>query len=384
MPSTIFYSWQSDTKSAANRGLIGDALEAALKEFRGIKRPGIDPVIDRDTAGVPGSPDIASTILDKIDKCDALVADVTLVDAAVGRRRFPNPNVLIEVGYAIKAKSFSRLILVFNTFFGEIEKLPFDIRGRRVISYCSDPNIQSRTEQKRTLTKDLFNALINILPTDKDDGIGGHQLPDVTFEATRRELEELRDDEPDKVAARLSTIATQLERATSISAIDYASLINAVVDLGWRNSRVPNALLLELCEKSIARHPTSAAYFDKGLICGRMGLSYDSIGAYMKAIDLGDPNPSLCFLNAGNRYREMNDEAIALSFYEKSVALNKSQANAWLAAANLYSQAQNVESAVRCYQGFLNWYHGLPESAKGDPRAQQAGVAQSYVDLHAS
>src|SRR6266446_2290788 len=60
----VFYSWQSDLPNATNRGFIEKALEEAAKSIRAEGSISVDPVIDRDTAGVPGSPDIASTILE--------------------------------------------------------------------------------------------------------------------------------------------------------------------------------------------------------------------------------------------------------------------------------------------------------------------------------
>jgi CrcB protein len=49
---TIFYSWQSDTRAAANRTLIQDALEAAVVEIRDDDSIAIEPVVDRDTLAV--------------------------------------------------------------------------------------------------------------------------------------------------------------------------------------------------------------------------------------------------------------------------------------------------------------------------------------------
>ena len=57
MDFKIFYSWQSDLANPTNRGLIGFALEDAAKSLRTIE---VEPVLDRDTRGVPGSPDIAN------------------------------------------------------------------------------------------------------------------------------------------------------------------------------------------------------------------------------------------------------------------------------------------------------------------------------------
>ncbi len=47
----------------------------------------------------------------------------------------PNPNVLIELGYAIKVLGWSKIICLFNSETGNIEDLPFDINHNRVTPY---------------------------------------------------------------------------------------------------------------------------------------------------------------------------------------------------------------------------------------------------------
>jgi hypothetical protein len=101
MAQKIFYSWQSDLPNATNRGFIlralGDASAAIGKDLSVDERP----EVDRDTQGVPGAPDIAQTIFEKIDTAQAFVADVSIVTTAEESRPSPNPNVLIELGYAV-------------------------------------------------------------------------------------------------------------------------------------------------------------------------------------------------------------------------------------------------------------------------------------------
>lgn len=52
---TVFYSWQSDIKAAANRSLIESALGLAISNLQEEveEKTVINPVVDRDTAGVP-------------------------------------------------------------------------------------------------------------------------------------------------------------------------------------------------------------------------------------------------------------------------------------------------------------------------------------------
>jgi hypothetical protein len=72
--SKIFYSWQSDLPNSTNRSFIEKALERAAKSIQRDDSIEVEPVIDRDTRNIPGSPDIAVTIFKKIDKSDIFVA----------------------------------------------------------------------------------------------------------------------------------------------------------------------------------------------------------------------------------------------------------------------------------------------------------------------
>lgn len=145
----IFYSWMSDQDNFSNRSFIQDCLEKAVKLIAKDDSIGITPSIDRDTQGESGSPDIANTIFRKIARARAFVADVTLMNLPVSgwRRRLmnlvhvgpmrvsPNPNVLVELGFAVGQLGWERCLLVVNTAFGRVEELPFDLRGRRILPY---------------------------------------------------------------------------------------------------------------------------------------------------------------------------------------------------------------------------------------------------------
>lgn len=126
---TIFYSWQSDVK--VSRSFISDCLKRLGKKLSGI----VLCDIDRDTQGLAGAPDIGDSIYEKIDSADIFIADVTIINSDYAGRRTPNPNVLIELGYAIKALGWERIVLLYDKDFGEIEELPFDINHRRISSF---------------------------------------------------------------------------------------------------------------------------------------------------------------------------------------------------------------------------------------------------------
>src|SRR5260370_18514704 len=138
--SLVFYSWQTDLPSDGNRNFIEKALKNAAKVLRNDDSLQVEPVIDRDTVGVPGSPNISETIFGKIDQAKVFVCDISIINQNVrdhisDARLTPNPNVLLELGYALKTLGDKQIILVLNDPFAVPELLPFDLRMRPVIRY---------------------------------------------------------------------------------------------------------------------------------------------------------------------------------------------------------------------------------------------------------
>jgi hypothetical protein len=180
---TVFYSWQSDLPNATNRGLIQDALEIALVAIREGATIEEAPRIDKDTADVPGSPDIAATIFAKIDAAAVFVCDVSLVSAKRARRKSPNPNVLIELGYARKSLGFERVIMVFNTTSGSLESLPFDLRGRKAVPYQAAKTDTDRAAPRKDLAKrleaELRKTLAAARPTKREQALSAKLIESV-------------------------------------------------------------------------------------------------------------------------------------------------------------------------------------------------------------
>jgi hypothetical protein len=163
MNCKIFYSWQSDLPNATNRGFIEKALEDAAKSIRNDDSIEVEPVVDRDTKDVPGAPDIAHTIFGKIEQAQVFVCDISIINQNTPSRLTPNPNVLIELGYAIKALGWENIIMVINSAFGKPEELPFDLRMRRVITYCMPKESEDRGTQRKQLQAKLEAGLRTIL-----------------------------------------------------------------------------------------------------------------------------------------------------------------------------------------------------------------------------
>lgn len=128
----IFWSWQSDRDTATGNYFVRDALKQAAKELGRELEITERIEVDHDTKGVPGRPPIVQTIFDKIEAATAFVADVTPVGETAAGKPLPNPNVMIELGYARRSRGHERLIFVANgQHLKKPEELPFDLRGDR-------------------------------------------------------------------------------------------------------------------------------------------------------------------------------------------------------------------------------------------------------------
>ncbi|MCH8875590.1 MAG: hypothetical protein IIA89_02055 [Chloroflexi bacterium] len=163
---SIFYSWQSDLPDSTNREFLEEALNAVAGNLVEDEEIIVDPVIDRDTLGVPGAPDIADTILNKIDRSQVFVCDISIINSGQDSRATPNPNVLLELGYALKGLGWERTIMVMNSAFGGTDRLPFDLRTKRVITYQLDESSDDRTPVTERLISGLEEAVRAIIEID--------------------------------------------------------------------------------------------------------------------------------------------------------------------------------------------------------------------------
>lgn len=161
---TVFWSWQSDLDGRVTREVIRYALDAAIALVAAEVEEADRPSLTSDTEGVAGTPDIVATILRKIDAAAVFVGDVTPIAVSASGKACANPNVLLEMGYANRALTDTRVIQVWNTAFpgATLEKLPFDMRGRRGPIGFHLPEGADTGELRRVrgdLTKQLAAAL---------------------------------------------------------------------------------------------------------------------------------------------------------------------------------------------------------------------------------
>jgi hypothetical protein len=116
--------------------------------------------LERDTQNAPGTPDIVDTIFQKIKGCHIFVCDITLITSVSENKRCPNPNVLVELGYAASIVGWHNIICVYNEAHGSVEELPFDLRFRRPLIYnLQEVNINEKSTIKERLIKVLEEAI---------------------------------------------------------------------------------------------------------------------------------------------------------------------------------------------------------------------------------
>lgn len=157
-----FYAWQSDTARQVNSDFIRIALTEAAQRITKDKSLEVEVSVDSDTEGIPGTPPVTETILKKIAACDIFVPDLTFVARTDGGKFVPNPNVMTEYGYALRAKTHAAMLPVMNTAFGPVEELPFDMGHlRRPIQYHVEASAKDleRRDSRAKLSEDIERAL---------------------------------------------------------------------------------------------------------------------------------------------------------------------------------------------------------------------------------
>lgn len=180
MTKSVFYSWQSDLPTNTNRNFIRNCLDRAIKAINkelGVDEAKREPLKTEDgVKGIPGTPDVANMIFERIDKCEIFVADISVIGKIPKGRRVQNPNVMIEYGRASKSLGDQRILTVFNEAFGNWENdRPFDLQHKlRPITYRLT---KSDSEDERQIARDVLSGqlvralkeILGTLPVDNTE-----------------------------------------------------------------------------------------------------------------------------------------------------------------------------------------------------------------------
>lgn len=177
----FFWSWQSDIDDKINRYFIRDCIQEVLTELNKENAGSVvdESVreLDQDTMGVTGSPHVFDTILKKIKESDYFIADITPIAKTKGlekkkAKKVMNPNVALELGYALSIHGDERIITIFNESLGTIPgDLPFDLSHKRwPLSYnlTSANSTQERESIKKEFKSKLKVALRDCVRKDQE------------------------------------------------------------------------------------------------------------------------------------------------------------------------------------------------------------------------
>ena len=176
----IFYSWQSDLPGNKTRNFIRSCIDDAIELAE--ETEAIEADRDEATLGMTGSPDIVTSIFSKIDDCDLFIADISLcfTETQKNEKKSPNPNVMLELGYAVKTLGWDRVLCVCNVDYGE--EYPFDIAHNRITRYSLEG--QSRKEIASDVSKLMFINIRDIrkLPPKAKKGMATHLIGAYNFD----------------------------------------------------------------------------------------------------------------------------------------------------------------------------------------------------------
>lgn len=167
----IFYSWQSDREGKCCKDFIRIAADEAADAVAA--KLGVLIRIDSDTEGVSGHPAITDTILKKIEASDLFLADMSFVAETTGGKLVPNPNVMGEYGFALRAKTVQRILLAMNT--GGLFQIQQTI-GRRI---DDDPDIPVPGQE---IEAHLVNAIDRAAKVAAAVGLSGPALVGASLE----------------------------------------------------------------------------------------------------------------------------------------------------------------------------------------------------------
>lgn len=168
MAKKSFFSWQSDNKPVRNK--FQKALKAAVEQLGHEVDEAERPELDSDTKGTFGSEEIVNTIFEKIDSSVLFIADVTPI-AQTSKKLLPNPNVMVEVGYALKSMSrHSRLYIFCSTDEIEVdpEKMPFDLKGKSLFGFAAHETPSQIAKQLKPMLEGMLKQQEQ-RPTEEDE-----------------------------------------------------------------------------------------------------------------------------------------------------------------------------------------------------------------------
>lgn len=180
----IFYSWQSDLPNNKTKSFIRSCIDEAID--LALDSEAIEAERDEATLNTTGAPDIVSTLFSKIDESDLFVADISLcyTEDKEKKKKAPNPNVMLELGYAASKLGWDRIVCLCNTDYGA--DYPFDIGHNRITGYSL--NEKDRSSELNRIAKIIFRNIRDLRgKTRVKSGVATHILG--TYDLKNRKVE---------------------------------------------------------------------------------------------------------------------------------------------------------------------------------------------------
>lgn len=160
----VFYCWQSDLPYSHNKEYIRELLDNIEKSPEADQH---NIAIVEATSHMIGSPNITHELLEKIQNSDIFVCDASIINSQQEDQKIkkvPNPNVMVELGFAISSLGWDRIIMMFNEKYGSLTQLPFDLQKHRTTLYDSDSSDKLDLEEE---LKQKIIAIIEASPTKR-------------------------------------------------------------------------------------------------------------------------------------------------------------------------------------------------------------------------
>lgn len=291
MSYKIFFAYQTDSEDKFNKGFIHQASQNAIDK---LKLEGYKIEFDYGFKKTPGTTFLIGEMLKKNDDADMVLVDLTLTSSKnwffAKKRSFfgktfayfnseidklsPNPNVLLETGYAWSKKGQYRTLIVMNTAFGNPEELPVDFKGFRWgITYTLDENnYKDRKRIREELSSDLYKAFKSSINSESS-----YQIELWTPFRINQQLQRFHS-YPYVMTPQLKIVLSRLRELV----INYKGPIRVGGDQGSGKSRLVYELFKKNGDLNALELENSILYFDLET------ASYGDISK--KIIELGNLN----------------------------------------------------------------------------------------------
>lgn len=184
--STVFYAWQSDRDANTTRYLIRDALEQAIARLVSDQSIAASPTLVEGPGDIFGAEGIAEKVLRNIERADFAVFDMTFIamrEDVEGAAGIPNPNVMLEAGYARANLSEQNLLYPLNTAYGAPLHLPFDLGYCGIVPFLAREDCSDVAGVTQMLADALFDKMLPIYRRMEDEAraVAASQRPNVSL-----------------------------------------------------------------------------------------------------------------------------------------------------------------------------------------------------------